>query len=354
MRLKSLEHVEVGDVLAKPVYDNKCQLLLSKDSLLTQNYIDRLIVADIQCVYVDDELSEGLEAISVVSDELKIKSVSVVKNVFKDLAERKNTNYIVKSVEQIGSIIDEMMSVIYDNPGTLYCMTELMGTDMYTYHHCAEVAILSMLVAKNMNMNENFIRKIGIGAILHDVGKMQISGDVLNKAETLTLDEIMIIREHVRNGYELLKDNLNISPISRQVVLLHHEKLNGAGYPYKMQGDQIPVHVRIVTLCDIFNAISSNRAYRTRVSADEALEIIRAEAVYELDRNIYYHLLKVINIYPPGTMVQLSNGEIAIVIKENPEAQTRPIVQIVRNKKLEEKIDLMDYLTLFIKKTIEI
>lgn len=354
MRLKSLERVEVGDVLAKPVYDNKCQLLLSKDTLLTQKYIDRLIHSDIQCVYIEDDLSEGLEAKSIVSDELKIKSVSVVKNAFKDLAVRKNSNYIIKSVEQITDIIDEMLAVIYDNHGTLYCMAELMGTDMYTYNHCAEVAILSMLVAKNMNFNEKFIKKIGMGAILHDIGKMAISGDLLNKPDPLSLEEIVTLREHVRTGYELLKDNSAISPISRQIVHLHHEKLNGAGYPYQMKGDQIPIHVRIVTLCDIFNAISSNRAYRARVNADEALEIIRAEAVYELDRNIYYHLLRVINIYPPGTLVQLSNGEVAIVIKENPEAQTRPLVQVVRQKKLCEKIDLMDYLTLFIEKTIEI
>ena len=153
---------------------------------------------------------------------------------------------------------------------------------------------------------------------------------------------------------EYMKDNDYISPISRQIVLLHHEKLNGSGYPFMMSGEQIPIHVRIVTLCDIFNAISSNRAYKRRMNADEALELIRAEAIYELDRDIYYHLLKVVNIYPVGTVVELSNGEVGIVIKENYEAQTRPVVQVIRQKKRAEIIDLMECLTLFISKTIEI
>lgn len=353
LRLKSLEHAEIGEILGKPVYDDKCQLLLAKDVVLSQNYIDRLKRANIQCIYIEDELSEGLEFKNVISDELKLKSIVTVKNVFKELSERKGSNYNVKSIDSIKQAVEEMMSMIYDNPSTLYCMTELMGTDMYTYNHSAEVAVLSMLVAKSMKMNDTFVKKIGVGAMLHDIGKMQIPGEILNKVQPLTPEELKLVKEHVQFGYDLLKDNDFISPISRQVVLLHHEKLNGSGYPYMMAGEQIPIHVRIVTLCDIFNAISSNRAYKNRLSADEALEIIRAEAVYELDRDIYYHLLKVVNIYPVGTVVELSNGDIGIVTQENPDAQTRPIIQIVRHKKRAEVINLMDYLTLFISRTIE-
>lgn len=354
MRLKSLEHVESGDVLGKAVYDEKCQLLLAKNVALTQGYIERLKKANIQCVYIEDELSEGIEFKNVISDELKVKSISRVKTVFKEMSVNKGHTYQVKSIDSIKDIIDEIMEMIYDNPSTLFCMTELMGTDMYTYNHSAEVAVLSMLVAKSMKLNETFIKKIGIGAMLHDIGKMQIPGEVLNKVEPLTPSEVTLVKEHVQFGYDMLKENDYISPLSRQIVLLHHEKLNGVGYPYGLAGEQIPIHVRIVTLCDIFNAVSSNRAYKGKLSADEALEILRAEAVYELDRDIYYHLLKVVNIYPPGTVVELSNGDIGIVLKENPEAQTRPVVQIIRDRKKAEVVDLMDYLTLFIRKTIEI
>ncbi len=349
-----MEQVEIGDVLGKPVYDDKCQLLLAKEVKLTQNYIDRLKKANIHCIYIDDELSEGLEANNVVSDELKIRSVSAVKSVFKELSERKGSNYNVKNIDSIKNVVEELMRVVYDNPDTLYHMTELMGTDMYTYNHSAEVAVLSMLVAKSMKLSENFIKKIGIGAILHDIGKMQIPGEVLNKVLPLEVDEVKLVKEHVQYGYDMLKENDFISPISRQIVLLHHEKLNGEGYPYHLAGDQIPIHVRIVTMCDIFNAISSNRSYKDRLNADEALEIIRTEAVYELDRDIYYHLLKVVNIYPVGTVVQLSTGDLAIVIRENIDAQTRPLVQIIRDKKRAEQLDLMDYLTIFITKTVEL
>lgn len=354
LRLKSIEYATIGEILGKPVYDDKCQLLLAKDIVLTQNYIDRLKLANIQCIYIEDELSEGLAFENIIDDALKVRSIATVKNVFKDISERRGGLYNVKSLDNIKDLIEDMLKVIYETPETLYCMTELMGSDMYTYNHSAEVAILSMLVAKSMKLNNTFIQKIGIGAILHDIGKMQISSDVLNKVAPLTPEELKLVREHVQFGYDLLKDNDYISPMSRQIVLLHHEKINGSGYPYRLSGDEIPIHVRIVTLCDIFNAVTSSRSYKHKLNADEALELIQAEAIYELDREVYYHLLRVVNIYPKGTVVQLSNGELGIVIKENKEAQTRPTVQIIREKKRAEVLDLMDHLTLFVSKTVEL
>ncbi len=340
-------------MLAKPVYDDKCQLLLSKDAVLTESYIRRLEQSNIQCVYVEDELSRGIEFESVISDELKMRSVNTIKNVFKSLSERKSSMYTVKDLDAIKDVIDALMDEIFSHRGTLYCMTELMGTDMYTYHHSAEVAILSMLVARSMGLNNAFIHKIGVGALLHDIGKMKIPGEVLNKTGELTEEETELLRTHPQLGYNMLKDSANISPISRQIVLLHHEKLNGVGYPLGLKNQDIPVHVRVVTMCDIFNATTSNRSYKNRLNADMALEILRVETVYELDREIYHHLLKVASIYPAGTLVELSDGRLAIVVKENYEAQTRPVLQIVKNNQRDESINLMDHLTLFITRTID-
>jgi len=354
LRLKSIDRIASGDVLGKSVYDDKCQLLLARNVTLTSNYIDRLRQASIQCVYIEDEISEGIEPDHFVSNELKVKSINVVQNVFKHASDKKSVGVNAQQIEKIKDIIEEMMETIFSNRDTLYVMTELMGTDMYTYNHSAEVAVLSMLVAKSLGMNQQFIQKIGVGALLHDIGKMRIPTEVLNKVDTLTDEEMKLVKEHATFGYELLKESATISPISRQIILLHHEKLDGKGYPMRLASDEIPVHVRIVTMCDIFNALISNRSYREKLNVDEALEILRAEAIYQLDREIYYHLLKVVNIYPPGTIVELSNGSIGIVIKENREAQTRPTIQLVVDNKKGEIINLMDNLTLFISKTIEL
>lgn len=354
MRLKSIERVEPGDILGKAVYDEKCQLLLAKGVDLTLNYIDRLKQSSIHCVYIDDELSEGLEFDNVISDEIKVRSISTVKNIFKEITERKGISLSPKGVDEIKDIIDQMMEMIFQNKDTLYVMTELMGTDMYTYNHSAEVAILSMLVAKSLGLNNQYVQKVGVGAMLHDIGKMKIPNEVLNKVEPLTTEELAHIKEHSKLGYDMLKDSLSISPISRQIILLHHEKLDGNGYPMMLEAESIPVHVRIVTICDIFNALVSNRSYRDKMNVDMALETIRAEAVYQLDREIYYHLIKVVNIYPVGTIVELSNKQTGIVIKENKDAQTRPVVQIIKDKKKAEIINLLNDLTLFIAKTVDL
>lgn len=353
MRIKSIERVEIGDILGKAVYDDKCQLLLAKGVSLSASYIERLIRSNIHCVYVDDEISEGLEFENVIPDEVKVKSVNAVKTIFRDIEKKKDVCISNGQIESIQDIIEQMLELIYNSKDTLYVMTELMGTDMYTYNHSAEVAILSMLVAKSLGLNSQYIQKIGIGAIMHDIGKMKIPNEVLNKIAPLTENEMENIKEHARLGYDLLKDSMTVSSLSRQIVLLHHEKLDGNGYPMKMEGENIPVHVRIVTICDIFNALVSNRSYREKMNVDMALETLRAEAVYQLDREIYYHLIKVVNIYPVGTMVELSNGLVGIVIKENKEAQTRPVIQIVRDRKKAEIINLLSELTLFINKTID-
>lgn len=353
MRLKGLESIEEGDILAKPVYDDKCQLLLAKNAVLTESYIRRLEQANIQCVYIDDDLSSGIEFENIIPDTLKIRSINTVKQVFKSMSERKSSIYTVKDLDMIKDVIDELMSFIYTNQDTLYCMTELMGTDMYTYNHSAEVAILSMMVAKSMGFNNAFIQKIGIGALLHDIGKVEVPSELVHKSDVLSDSEYEVMQKHPQYGYDMLKDSYDISPISRQIILLHHEKLNGVGYPLGLKEKDIPVHVRVVTMCDIFNAITSNRSYKSRMSADEALEVLRVESVYELDREIFHHLLKVANIYPAGTLVELSDGRLAIVVKENKEAQTRPTVQIIESGKREDTLNLMEHLTVFITRTIE-
>jgi HD-GYP domain-containing protein (c-di-GMP phosphodiesterase class II) len=196
-------------------------LLLARNVALTQNYIDRLKQASIQCVYIEDEISEGIEPENVVSQELKLKSVNVIQNVFKQATGKKSVGFDAMQVDQIKDIIDEMMEIVFSHRDTLYVMAELMGTDMYTYNHSAEVAVLSMLV------------------------KMKIPNEVLNKITPLSDEEMKLVKEHARFGYDILKESVSISPISRQIILLHHEKLDGNGYPMRLTADEIPVHVRI-------------------------------------------------------------------------------------------------------------
>lgn len=353
MRLKSIERLAEGDRLAKPIYDNNCNLLLAKNTVLSSQFIKRLNESNVQCAYIEDELTKEITFEEIIPDEIKIRSIATVKEAFVALRNPKHNMYMVGNFEAIKDVVSTMFSLIYENPNTLYCMVELMGTDMYTYYHSAEVALLSMMVARSMGLNNTFIEKIGIGALLHDIGKMKIEPELLNKKEPLTDAETAILRNHTQMGFDLLKDAHYISPISRQIVLLHHEKLNGTGYPFGMKNTEIPVAVRVVTMCDIFNAITTNRAYKQKLNADMALELLRAESVYQLDQEVLHHLLKVVNIYPAGTFVELSDGRRAMVVEENKLIQTRPKIQIIDDNKKTDIIDLMEHLTLFIAKTTD-
>lgn len=354
MRLVRLENLQVGDTLAKSVYDDRCALLLAKGVELNEYLIERLIRASIYCVYIDDELSEGIEIENVVSDEIRLQSVREIKKVFDDIHVGQGVRLKEKNIENIRQIIDDILDDIMRNRDALYVMSELMGTDMYTFKHSTEVAILSILIAQKFGMAPDVIRKIGMGAMLHDIGKVNVPNDILNKPEKLTPEEFQIIKEHARQGYELLKDSYSISPMSRQIILLHHEKLDGSGYPLGLSEDGIPLHVRIVSMCDVFNALISERSYRHAKSIDDALEILRTMVVYELDATVYHSLVEVINIYPPGTFVELTDGRKGIVIRANKAVPTRPVVQIIENNVKKELLDLMGELTLFVKQQLDV
>lgn len=348
MKLKQTELLKPGEKIAKSIYDNQCKLLLAKSKILTDQYIKRLLASNIPCVYVSDPLTDHLEFDFLVEDELRIRSVNHLKDTFDQIQKNQGNQYATNSFSVIGPIVEEILDSILEQPECLYRVSELMGTDMYTYTHSVEVSILSMLVAKRMGLTRPMISKVGIGAMLHDLGKTQVDTDILNKRSELTLEEWDTLKGHPRYGYQMLKESDVISPISRQIVLLHHEKLDGSGYPFGFKGDEIPLTVRIVTLCDMYNALTSNRAYRSYKNINKALEILQAESIYKLDRSVYHCLLDVVNLYPVGTRVVLNDDRQAMVIKENRMLQTRPVVQIIEDNERREIVDLMAHLTVFI------
>ena len=205
-----------------------------------------------------------------------------------------------------------------------------------------------------MGLDREKLIKLGMGAILADVGKSRVPDAILNKKGKLEPHEFDEVKRHVDYSYSILKDLVGLSSLSRQIVLLHHEKLDGSGYPNGFTGDQIPMLVRIATVCDIFGAIVSDRNYNNRISVDTALEILRSATPTKLDQDVFTTLLQVIDVYPPGTIVELSNHQIGIVIRTNTSSPTRPILKEIDvvNHKPGSEIDLMQELTLFIKKVL--
>ena len=355
MRLVNIGDVEVGSIIAKPVYDSKLSLLINKGAKLSELLIKKLIQADIRHLYIEDEISRGIELDPMISDEIKLQAFVIMKKFYESQMVKQDQNVEAireSSIRELKDIVDDIITEIYSKNEQKYYSTELMGAEMYHYNHAVEVMILSLLIGRKMGLDREKLLKLGMGAILADIGKARVPQDILNKKGKLEPEEFDEMKRHVDYSYAILKDLVGLSSLSRQIILLHHEKLDGSGYPNGFTGEQIPLLVRIATVCDIFSAIVADRTYNNRISVDTAIEILRGAAPTKIDQDVFMTLLQVIDIYPPGTLVELGNGQVGIVIQSNPNSPTRPILRIIEQEGQNHEVDLMQELTLFIKKVL--
>ncbi|MCY6354643.1 HD-GYP domain-containing protein [Clostridium sp. ZS2-4] len=361
MRAISIDNVKEGAVLGKSIYSNAARLLLSKGIQLDKKLIDILKKHDIIYIYIDDCISEGIEMHDVIDDTVRLKAMSTMKKIFEmsmyQNRGKEKVEWIPFKVQKgVEEIIENILVSINENGNVLYSMTELMGTDMYTYKHCVNVAILSILTAKSLGVRESEIKNIAIGGLLHDIGKIQIAPDILNKGEKLTEEELNIVKKHPEHGYEMVKEDVSLSYITKNIIYSHHELLDGSGYPKGLKEDEISPYSRIITICDMFDCLTANKVNADKIPIYKALETLSAKCYDKIDRNIYDKFSENIAIYPVGTGVLLEDGRKGIVMDIHRSCPSRPIIKILKDEKCNEfyEIDLMKNLIVFIKDTIDL
>ncbi len=364
MRIVSTKYLEPGAVLGKPVYASDGKILLNSDIVLTSSYINSLKKKNIPSVYIDDDLSKDIEINDVIDHELKKEAINFIKNILnnlspKNLQKGKDTFVSSESYGDVRKLIYSIMNNLKKNRDSLMNMVEVMSTDLATYTHLVNVAILALLTGRALGLPENKLNDLGTGAIMHDLGRVYIPTEIYDKPGKLTDEEYEQIKQHPIYGYNMVKSNPNISAIVKTIILMHHEKLDGSGYPLGLTGDKLNVYVKIVGICDMFEAMVSHRAYRSKMPVYKALELLSAQTIDKIDSDIYKAFIQNIAIYPIGTGVLLNTGEKGLVIQNNKSIPTRPVVRILISPdgKLYsgfKTIDLMKELTVFIKDTCHI
>lgn len=360
MRLVDVEALKVGDQIGRSIYGDYGNLLLGKGVVLSERLMDKLHKHHIYYVYINDDLSEGIDPQGTICEDTMIRSVKTVRKIMEKMLDNKNkvsARGIIPLDEYIAveNIIKAIMEDINDNPDSLYMITGLIGTDMYTYQHSVNVAILTILTLKNMGYKEAVIKKIALGALLHDIGKAKIDTELINKSEKLTDDEFTEMKEHSNYGYDMIREDCVLSSYAKTIIKLHHEKLDGSGYPSGLKGNDIPEFVRLITICDMYDAMTTDRAYRRRMPIYEAIEILMGESIYRIDPLVLKTFIKNICIYPPGSGVKLLDGRIGIVKEYHAEFPDRPLLRIIGvdessrfSKNDMYELDLLKELTVFI------
>jgi len=231
-------------------------------------------------------------------------------------------------LEPVKKITNKTIDAIFNNPDALACVINIRIKDEYLLEHSVSVSILMSIFARHLKMDKKIVQQLSIGAFLHDVGKIMIPDEILNKPGKLTEAEFSIMKTHVNHSIEIINKTPNISEISLEVAALHHEKLNGQGYPYQIEADEISLYGRMITICDIFDALTADRVYKEGYPHIKAFNILLKLAQDKhLDSELVNQFIKCMGVYPVGSLVELNSHKLAIVEGRNQDNPVKPKVR---------------------------
>lgn len=235
----------------------------------------------------------------------------------------------VISTEQCLSLVDDIATSMHRNPGALISLARLKTHDNYSYMHSVAVCALMVALGRKLGLGEDECREAGMAGMLHDIGKAMMPIEVLHKPGTLSNDEYAVIMTHPERGRELLAAAGDVSEIAIDVCFHHHERPDGRGYPEGLSGERLSLHARMGAVCDVYDAITSNRPYKD--GWDPAESIARMSdwsQKGQFDPAVFQAFVESIGIYPTGSLVRLQSGRLAIVAEQNPASSLKPKVKI--------------------------
>ena len=231
-------------------------------------------------------------------------------------------------LEEVSLLVSEINLSITRNSEAFLSLSRIKNKDNYTYLHSVAVCGLMIALAKQLGLNQSLVKDLGMAGLLHDVGKMMMPEDILNKPGRLTDDEFDIIKSHPLRGWEILDQSPDVSAIALDVCRHHHERVDGMGYPDKLSGEELSLFARMGAVCDVYDAITSDRIYKVGWEPSEALRKMAEWQEGHFDNTVFHAFVKTIGIYPSGTLVKLKSSRLAVVIEQSEKNLLTPIVKV--------------------------
>ena len=333
----SVDELMDGDIIVEQIFSgNTIISLVVAGTIVNQKIKDKLSNAGVDEIVVTRAKSnqEGIKSVvesakdthkrkkGEFKEEYR-KKVSDFKDIFKSLLNGEMTD-----LEKVSKVSDNVFKNVDDIYVAVESISELKDFDEYTYIHSINVALYSMLLANWMNLDKEDIKDLVKAALLHDIGKAKVPDSILNKPSKFTDEELLEMRSHAQHGYDICKDMDGISDRVKEAILSHHEKIDGSGYPNGLKNDEISLFSKIIAVCDVYDAITSKKVYKDKITPFETFEEIIEHGYGKLDTEIMLTFLNNIGNLYIGLDVKLSTGEIGEIMFIPHNKLSQPLIRV--------------------------
>ncbi len=302
--------------------------LLTKGQTLNNLFIRKIKFHEIVGVYVEDEIASDIVPEEVINEKIKAKILVDIKKNFNHF-KNKRGELNIHIVENIAKMAKKLVLEILSKEEIIINLIDLKSYDDYTYRHSLCVAILSITMGITLELDEYMLRELAMCALLHDLGKMMIPNNIINKPDLLTPEEFEVMKMHPAIAANQLRKLHIVSEAVIKGIECHHERYDGTGYPHGLKGNEIPLYAKILAVADVYDALTSTRSYRRACFPNEAIEYVMGCVDTHFDYDILKAFLKNIAAYPVGTFVNLSDGNLGVVVKNMLINPLRPVIRII-------------------------
>ena len=351
MRQVSVNSLTMGDILGKTIFSSSGRILLGKGVKLTPVYIAKLRDMGISILYIEDERFNDVSVEDVISEEHRRDAMEILENSTRSVRLGKNLEcFELKKV--INSIVEEILF----KKDILVNMMDMRSKDNQMFAHSVNVCVLSTVLGKALFLDREKLETLAVGAILHDIGKVQLDSKLFNLDGDLTPEEGELLKTHTTLGFEELKKRKDLHLIIAHIAFQHHEHMNGTGYPRHLKEGEIHPLAQIVAIADFYDKFTSDHSGEKRIMPHEACEILMGLAGTLFPLEMVRTFLKNIAAYPTGITVRLNTGEIGVVVDQNLSMPARPVVRVFDElgfgQNVIKEYDMVEKRTIFIHKVI--
>lgn len=330
MRKIALDQVRPGMITGKPILGFLGQVLLNADIEIRTNHLYYLKQMGIKAIYVHDDRLEDVRVKDIVSTEVRSESRALVARVIKDLdAASPNNKGVRINDKEVLAAVSKIIEELIENRDVLVQLSDIRSLDGYLFAHSVNCCVLATLIAYRMNYELTTLKILATGAMLHDIGLVAVPRMVLQKPGSLSEEEYTAVKRHPHFGFEIFRKSKLYSERAGEIILQHHERNQGQGYPQGLRGKEIASLARIVAVADVYDALTSDKTYRNAYPVHQAIEMMLSWGGELFDLDVLNLFLENVTAYPVGSHVVLDTGESGLVVANESGFSLRPVVRML-------------------------